>query len=415
MTLTVSKSKAVIEKLFYAVALFFTAVYIFEIPYAVFWAPVCLFASFMLYSLYLKFNVFYSMTSFVLLVFAVVYSYFVYEPGVPVFYQCYIYIEAFLIFVVASNIAAEKTAEEKHKLFEAYFIAVAVFYTVYTFTVLLNDYMHERPSWLRDRFYISFWYSDMEKGGTVTAMMVGMPLAVGTYLLFYGRKLKKLLGLFFIGFEVAVNLYTRTRLLIMFTPVFLCGILVLWLIFTKKKKAAGIIIGVAGFSLALIAVFILYKYMDYFAEKFADSPFRRFFVIFNEDGSLAKRIDFTRNALSDFSFSYLGGAVHSKTYGIPHNVWVLIYDCGGFFSALFFLIFTVMCVISYVRFSLSKFFSTETKMLITCMLAVVFVFFSTEPLIVPLPSFFHTGMFVLGAFSGMAAYKPALIPSEQEK
>lgn len=401
-----AKQKKWLETVYICISVLFTGVFIFEVPKAVFYSPLLLFVAFIVYSLYAGRELKTSASMLVLLIFTISYVYFIYTPESGLYYQAYIHIHALCMYIIGYNFLNDKPQEERKKAIETYFLIISVLYLAYI-GVTLYHYFYMTEADLKFRFYYSIWYRSVTKPSTVISMCLVFPLAYGLYSLFYLRWQYKIVGAVFVFFTLFINIKTATRTLIYIFPVVLCAEFIFWLSYEKKKKKAGKIIFAALVAAALAAVVLLVRYKDFLTERFAGYGFAR---IFNPGGNSTRlRILYSLNVLKDFSLTYLGGGEHSLTFGTPHNIWLYIYDWGGIVSLAIFCVFTVMLIVSYVRFFKDKRYTVAFKALLSTALFLIFVEFMMEPFILPLPSFYILCYFVMGLVSGFSSRENARI------
>lgn len=402
------KKKNFLENFYIVISVLFTGVFIFEVPGAVFFSPLLLFAAFMVYIMYSGRTLNFSVSMLILLIFTFSYVYFIYEPEESLYYQAYIHIHALFMYIIGFNFLNDRPVEKRKKAIEDYFLIISVLFIVYVLITFYHHFYHTAAD-LPFRHYYSVWYNSVTKPSTVISMCLVFPLAYGLYSLFYLRLPYKIIGGVFCFLTVYINLRTATRTLIFLFPFALAAEFIFWLIFQKKKKKAGIILlSVGGLAFAII-IFLLIKYKDIFAVKFADYGFSRFFKV---NRSTQLRIKYMMNVINDFKLNYFGGGIHTLTCGTPHNIWLYIYDWGGIVSLGIFSVFTVIMIYNYVRFFFSKHYSVALKALLSSALALIFVEFMMEPFILPLPSFYILCYLVFGLISGFSCNKPIEIREE---
>lgn len=392
------KEKSFLEKMYFVLSALFTGVFIFEIPGAVFYSPLLLFAAFLVYSIYSGRTINYSVSMLVLLIFTVSYVYFIYKPEDSLYYQSYIHIQAVFMYIIGFNFLNDKSTEERKKYAENYFLIISLFFIAY---ILITFYHHfyQTAADLSYRFYYSVWYSSVTKPSTVISMCLVFPLAYGLYSLFYLRWPYKIVGGVFCFITVYINVRTATRTLIFLFPFALTAEFIFWLIFEKKKKKIGfILLGICAAALiGIIVLFVLWK--DSLAQTFAQYGFSR---IFSPGRSTQLRIKYIMNVINDFKLNYFGGGIHSLTCGTPHNIWLYIYDWGGIVSFGIFCVFTGFMIYNYIRFFFNHNYSVALKAFLSTALALIFVEFMMEPFILPLPSFYILCYFVFGLISGFS-------------
>ena len=396
------KAECIFRKGYPAAFLLLTALFVFEVPGIVFWAPTVLFALFLFKSVYDKEKLVFPVIALVLCVYTVVFIVFKYSDEYSVFYQSYIHIQAVMMFLIGFHFFRQADApEERRETLERYLIAVSVMYIIYATVILIHN--HFQPQELEERFYASLWYDFSYKPATVLSLSLVIPLAYGVYAVFFSQLYKKLIGGFFIAYTLGVNLATGTRTLVYLAPVMLIAEFFLWIIFTKKKYKLGISLTVV-FLLAL-AVFVLAVtlFKDKLLAILGDSPLSRFLTM---GFASRQRWRYTKYVLRHFSLTYLGGGVHSKTFGTPHNIWLYIYDYGGIVSFLIYCVFTVLLLIKFVKFLINRYLSLELRFMIATMFGLIMVEYMMEPFMEPLPSFYIITLFVFGVFCRLALYKP---------
>ena len=387
--------------LYAIVCLSATALFIFEVPKIVFYAPVILFATFLMYRLPGKYSVQFSSALLVFVAFTVVFIIFNYDTRQSFYYQTYIHIQAVMMLFIGEHFFAyEEPLEKKLKLLDRYLLAISVMYIAYV-TITFIHYYNYTPADLEVRFYYSIWYRFVKKPATVISMSLVIPLTYGIYSLFFSPWYKKIIGICFIGFTMAVNIYTATRTLVYLAPILLLAEFMAYMCLKKKKYKTGAVTGgiVAAF---LGGIFLYYRInKDTLYAKYSDTVFSRFL---SHGIQSSERWKFTKYVLDHFSFTYFGSGYNSAECGTPHNIWLYIYDYGGIVSFIIYCAFTVLLVINFIRFLRNKNVPLEAKCLISTLCSLIFVEYMLEPFILPLPSFYILTLFVFGIFSGLAGY-----------
>ena len=396
-----TKTDQIIFYIYILLSCLFTAIFVFEVPRIVFYAPVLLFTVFVCYNRIQKERFRFSAVAGVLAVFTVVFIIFNYDYSQTFYYQSYIHIQAVMMFLIGYNFFQPGAPlEDKFRLLDGYLMAVSWMYIAYI-TITFIHYYYFTPADLEVRFYYSIWYDFVKKPATVISMSLVIPFTYGAYSLFFSRWYKKLIGVFFIAVTVGVNFWTGTRTLLYLAPFVVLFVFLVWVVFAKKKIKVGLIIGGVCVAAALCAILIFHFKRQELAEKYAGTVFGR---IFNY-GLESARWRYSRYVLEHFSFSYFGSGVNSAEYGTPHNIWLYIYDYGGIVSFLIYCVFTVMLLVLFIRFLLNKHIGVNIKCLITTVFGVMFAEYMLEPFILPLPSFYILTLFVFGLFAGLAKYK----------
>ncbi len=396
------EKEAVFRRIYPAAFLLLTALFIFEVPRIVFWAPLLLFALFLVKSILFKEKLHFPVIAVVLAVYTVVFIVFKYDPSESVYYQSYIHIQGVMMFLIGYHFfSVAAPAAERRTALDRYLLAVAAMYVLYAIITFIHHY-YFTPADLEDRFYYSIWYDYITKPATVISLSLVIPLCWGVYSLFFSPLRYKLVGAFFIAFTIGVNLYTGTRTLVYLTPVLLIAECFVWLTFKKKKYKLGISLTVAAVAAVAALLLAVTVFKDALLERFGNTPISRFLTM----GFSSKlRWRYTKNVLDDFSFTYLGGGIHSKTFGTPHNIWLYIYDYGGIVSFLIYCVFTVLLLIRFVRFLINKTVSTELRFMIATLFGAIMVEYMLEPFMEPLPSFYILTLFIFGVFCGLAGKK----------
>lgn len=397
-----TKTDNVIFYIYIALSCLFTALFIFEVPRIVFYAPVLLFTVFLCYNRIKKERFRFSAAAAVLAVFTVVFIIFDYDTSQSFYYQSYIHIQAVMLFLMGFNFFQPgEPLDRKLRLLDGYLHAISWMYVIYVAVTFIHYYCFT-PADLEVRFYYSIWYDFVKKPATVISMSLVIPFTYGVWALFFCRWYKKLIGVLFIAITAGVNLYTGTRTLVYLFPFVLLFVFQVWLVFIKKKIRPAIIIGGACLLILICLTLVYHFYRDELAQKYAGTVFGRIL----QYGMDSLRWRYNKYVLDHFSFTYLGSGVNSAACGTPHNIWLYIYDYGGIVSFLIYCVFTVMLFVSFIRFLINKHIGTSLKCLIVTVFGVIFVEYLMEPFILPLPSFYILSLFVFGLFSGLAAYKP---------
>ena len=391
-----------LHRLYEAGFLLLTALFVFEVRGIVFWAPMLLFGLWLAKSVYFREPLKFPVIAGVLILYTIVFLFFKYDPEETIFFQSYIHIQAVMLFLIGFHFFnAGDDPERRSTKLEQYLLTVSVMYIVYAVITFVHHY-YFTPADLEPRFYYSVWYEDVTKPSTVISLSLVIPLCWGVYSLFFSKLPYKLIGVFFIAFTVGVNLWTGTRTLVYLTPVMLITELFVWLIIKKKNYKLGIpltallVVGLVGGVLAITV------FKEKLLAVFGDSPISRFLTM---GFSSNLRVQYTMNVLKDFSLSYLGGGVHSKTFGTPHNIWLYIYDYGGIVSFAVYCVFTVLLLVRFGRFLFNKALSVELRFFIATLFGAIMVEYMMEPFMEPLPSFYMLTLFIFGAFCRLAEYK----------
>ena len=386
-----------------------SAVAIFEIPVLYMWAPTLLFLFFVIYRSVkrqpLDFPVF---SGIALIVFSVTFVWSIYSPDYSLIYQAFPHFHAVFFLLMGYNFfRSEEPLQARFKKLENYILVIAILYMIYV-SLNYGDYLlHQDIAPTRERHYWSLWYpGDEERLKASTAFSTSLLFAVvwGSFNLFFSEKwYKKVLSVVLIGYAVAFNISTGTRLLVYLTPVILVAEFFVWIVFHKKKYAVGV--GITVGVVLLIGVGIVYLIVNKqkLVERFGGSVFDRFLTM--GFGS-PLRWKYLKNVWENFSSSYTGGGVNSHNVGTPHNMWFYLYDHGGIQSFILFDIFTVITAVNFIRFLKNKYVPTNVKFFIATLFGTVFVEFMLEDLINPLPFYYGLSMFTIGLFGGLAGYRP---------
>lgn len=386
----------------YAVmSLLFTALFIFEVPRIVFWAPVVLFVLYVAYNRVNREPFRFSVSAIVLCIFTVVFIIFNYDISQSFYYQTYIHIQAVFMFLMGYNFfGRERDFSCKMKQLDACFMAVSWFYIIYIAVTFVHYYFFTAAD-LEERFYYSIWYSFIKKPATVISMSLVIPFTYGVYSVFFSGRCKKLIGLLFIAITLGVNIFTETRTLVYLSPVVILAVFFVWIVLVRKRVKFGVAVcAVCGAVLFILAV--VYKvFKPQLAQLFRDTVFERFFTygIHSVD-----RWRFTKYVLDHFSLTYFGSGYNSAECGTPHNIWLYIYDYGGIVSFAVYCVFTVMLFVSYIRFLRNRSLGIEIKTLLSTVFAIMLVEYCLEPFILPLPSFYILTLFVFGLISGLSGF-----------
>lgn len=388
--------------MYYICCLIFIFTAVWEIPFAVFIGPVFMFGAFALYKQYTKSNMHFDTVTAWFFVFTFAYCISVVNPNRGLYYQIYVYLQAFLMFLMGCNAFEECSREEKRDKLEKLFFIVSVMYFIYVALTLYNHF-ENTPHDLAYRFYYSFWYGDeVVKPATVIVMMLVFPMSFGLYAAFFMKLPYKICGIFF---DIATLVYcflSGSRTMLFFFPFLVIGVSCAYFVFVKKKYKPAIIIASSIAVLCVVALVLVKVFDDEIYEKFHQYGFYR---IINE-GFDSLRKQYALNVLKDFSIFYMGGGKHSAEVGTPHNIWLYIYDHGGFIPFFFYCIFTVLMVINGVRMLLSKKVEMRMKFFVYTMFAVILLEYFLEPFILPLPSFYILGLFLMGVITSESRREP---------
>ncbi len=398
--MTLNKKNGVIY-IFYAAAWIFSfALFIFEVPRLVFWAPIFLFAVAVLYSIYEKYALRFSISAAVLILFGVLYVYYTYDPSQSLYYQSYVFLHSFFLFFIGLQFFNGKDSlDNRFEAIKKLILIVSLLYMIYVF-ITYAYYLRAPELAPADRKYWSVWYPGRVIK-TATGFCASMMFAVawGAYSVFFSRKkYEKITGAALVVLCFAFNIITKTRLLVFVTPVIVAAVFLLWLIFSKKKKALGVILIAVGAAVLIGCVLLYSLKKDYLKDKLADTVFYRFVDL----GMRSTRWRYLLNVLRDISPFYRGGGVHTDAVGVPHNFWLYVYDFGGFLPFAVYTLFSILIFIDYISVLISKKYSLQLKVFISVMLFVVVLEFMVEDLLYALPSFVLIAHFIFGLCAGLA-------------
>ena len=403
-----TKKNTAAEWLFAAFCLVMTAGFICEVPKFVFWSPTILFGGFLAFVLWKKETLRLSLSAALLAVFGVTFVLFTYRPSQTIYYQSYIFLHSFFMFVIGYNLFQPGSDPHKRSLvFRRYMFAVGLMYLVYvgvTFIVYLKDPLGAPD----DRQYWSVWYPNyVVKTATGFCVSMMFPLAWGVYSLFFAdHPVKRIVGAVLIAVCFAFNVYTRTRLLVFVTPVLLAAGFIVWLAYRKKKTRLALILSVVCVG-AVALVLVLYSV---FKEELQKALAGTVFYRFAELGLRSTRWKFMLNVLKNFSFLYLGGGANSAAVGVPHNLWLYVYDFGGIVPFLVYTAFTVFVAVGFVRFLKNRDLPFLTKVFVSMVLFVTVTELMMEDLLYGLPSFVQMAHFVFGVICGAAEFRKNQTP-----
>ena len=380
---------------------------IFEVPSIILWAPIILFAVFLVYRLTTGQPFELPLVGTLsLLAFVVVYVLAYTNPDYSMFSWSYMHFHAVLMFLMGYNFSrSDESLQEKFKKLESLFLIVALMYMVYVTITYGNYLLHPENAPALERHYWSVWYPGVViKASTGFSASLLFAVVWGAFTLFFSEKwYKKCFAVLLIAYALAFNIATGTRLLVYLTPVILVAEFFVWIIFQKKKYAVGIGVTVALVALLGAAVAYAVVNKDRLTTQFNGSIINRFFTM--GFGS-PLRWSYLKHVWENFSVTYEGGGVNSLTFGTPHNMWFYIYDWGGFKSFVLFCVFTLVTAVYFIRFLANRHVPTNVKFFIATLFGTVFVEFMVEDLILPLPSYYMLSFFTIGLFAGLSAYRP---------
>lgn len=377
--------------------------------------PVILFCVFVLYRFIMKKPLDFPIASALsLAAFGAVYVYSFYDPEHSFYFQSFTHIQAVLFLIMGYNFfRSDESLENRFKKLETYFLIIAIMYMVYV-SLTYGFYLKDPANAPSERHYWSIWYpGEIIKAATGFSTSLLFAVVWGSFSLFFSEKwYKKCLGVVLIAYAVAFNIATGTRLLVYLTPVILVAEFFVWIVFHKKKYKLGIGITFGLIALIGAAVLVLVLNKDRLSEKYGGSVLERFFTM--GFGS-PLRWSYLKHVIENFSITYTGGGVNSKTFGTPHNIWFYVYDYGGIQSFVLYCVFTLITAVNFIRFLANKHVPTNIKFFIATLFGTVFVEFMLEDLILPLPSYYILAMFIVGLFGGLAAYKPKTLCEKTDR
>ena len=394
------KKEQALHRLYAAACLVFTALFVFEVPYVVFYAPVFLFTVCAAYRIYCRRPVRVPPIAVVFALYTAAFLFFAYDPRQGLYYQTYIHIQAVLLFLLGLHFFTVPDPLRRAQTLERWFIAVSFMYIIYVGLIFAHHYLFTAAD-LEDRFYYSLWYPNVTKPATVISMSLLVPFAYGAYALFFGGRGKKVLGAAFIAVTLLVNIYTATRTLVYLTPVVLLLVFCFWCL--QNKKHVRLCFGVCGACIAVLAGVALFYHLnkEMLLASFGDSVFSRFLTY--GIGSKGRRTA-ALYVLKNFSFTYIGSGWYSSQCGVPHNIWLYVYDYGGIVSLAVYCVFTVLLLRRVVLFLKNRAVPLPLKCLLTVTFGLVMAEYCLEPFILPLPSFYMLTLFLFGCISGLAQY-----------
>ena len=392
-----------LEKFYFLSFLIFVFSAVWEVPFAVFVGPVFLFGAFAIYRNYTGTRFFVDRTFIAFAVFTVAYCISVLNPNKGIYYQIYVYLQALIMFFVGCNALTDCSPEEKRKKLEIFFFIVSIMYVAYAVLTLTNYYLNTAHD-LEERFYYSFWYGALvKKPATVIVMSLVFPMTFGLYSLFFMKWPFKICGFLFDAATLVYCFFSGSRTMLFFFPILFVGTVIAYFVFVKKKIKAALIISSSVIVLCAAVLIVLKVFKEPIYERFHQYGFYR---IIDEGFTSSLRNQYALNVLKDFSIFYMGGGKHSAELGTPHNIWLYLYDHGGFIPFFFYCIFTVLMIIDGVKMLFSKKVEMQFKFLVYIMFAVIFLEYFLEPFILPLPSFYILGLFLMGIITSEARREP---------
>ncbi|MCH5198297.1 MAG: hypothetical protein J1E34_05265 [Oscillospiraceae bacterium] len=404
------KNNKIIYWTYAALWVLLSGVFIFEIPKIVFWSPTVLFSVFLVYYSVNKKPLKMPAPAALLLVFGIFFVLFTYTPTQTLYYQSYIFLHMLFMYIMGYNFFPND--EPKNKRFDVlkkYIFIVSLLFIAYVALTYIN-FLRDPAAAPGERKDWSVWYPGLVKK-TATGFCASMFFAVawGSYSIFFSKeKYKKIIGAVLVIICFVFNIITETRLLVFFAPFLLAAEFIAWMMIRKKKIRLGIIL-IGGVFLAAVGSLLCYfLFKDVLQEKFSDSVFSRFIEL----GLRSTRWKYAMNVIKDFSITYLGGGVHSFEVGVPHNFWLYIYDFGGIIPFAAYSAFSVMTVVSYIRFLRNKEICADLKIFLTTVFVAVLVELMLEDLLYGLPSFVLIAHFIFGVISGFDIYRPNKISKE---
>lgn len=364
-----------------------------EVPKIVFYAPIVVFILFVADRIITKEDFNFDIASGLLFLFIFVYVCFTYSDSSSLYYQSYIHIHAFFYYFIGINFLNGYSNEKKKQFIEASLIIISVIYVSYVILTLLNHELFTDAD-LKLRHYYSFWYDNVSKAATAFSVAVSLPLSYGLYAIFFSSLPKKILGAFFVVAAIGINIYTGTRALLYMAPVLFVIVMLCWLVLKKKKYTLAAVSVAVCVALAIAVGVLISKNYSVIVNAVKDKPIQRLFTVSLFSSS---RFEFVKNIIDNFSFTYMGGYDYATSGGQVHNVWLNYYDAGGIISFALFVLFTVFCIINFVKFISNKNINVDIKVLFCMIIGMITVQFTIEPLVAPIPSYYIISMFYLGA------------------
>ena len=392
-----------LEKLYFISCLIFVFTAVWEVPYAVFIGPVFCFGAFVVYRSYTKTPLFFDRTFTVFAVFTVLYCIFVLNPARNLYYQIYVYVQALIMYWLGANAFTEFSPKKKREYLERFFLIVSIMYLTYAAATLFNHFFNT-PHDLEDRFYYSFWYGSLViKPATVIIMSLVFPMTYGVYSLFFLKWQYKIAGVVFIAATLAYSFFSGSRTMLFFFPMLLTGTIITYFIFVKKKVKTAVIFSAVIIVLCAVVLICLKVFKEQIYQRFHEYGFYR---IIYEGFTSSLRNQYALNVLKDFSLFYFGGGKHSAELGTPHNIWLYIYDHGGIVPFAAYCVFTVLMAKDGVKMLFSKRVEMQMKFFVYIMFAVILLEYFLEPFMLPLPSFYILGLFLMGVITAEARREP---------
>ena len=194
-------------------------------------------------------------------------------------------------------------------------------------------------------------------------------------------------------------LATRSRMSVVILAMVFCGQLLLLLLMEKnevKKFLSNKKVLICGAILFLIMLAAAVALMN-------TSVMKAFIENMGKDGGVLNNVRFTaqRNVLKALPSHLMGGMDKSVIgYNYAHNVWLDMAKLTGVIPFAVFSIYTLVTLYELIRFIVMKEISTDTKLIVTGMYVVFFLYYLVEPAMEANINYMTPWIFVNGMVHG---------------
>lgn len=374
---------------------------IYEFPTVFYYAPLAVFAVWLIYACSFNGKIQLSAACVLLAVFSALYVYCIKDLTQQRFYPFYLYLYIVLFYFAGTNTVVscgKQDMAKKENYFEKVYLCVSLMFISYVTITYVCDFIDGGISKTLEPMYL---WTDQTRPSTDYGVMCLPAIVCSAYLFFCKRA--RFFSVFLLLIVIADNVYTQRRTVFIMIPLLFLVCLVSVYIFGVWKKKTRIIFAASLLGLILAAVPFVCIESDKIKALFAGSPFGRL-----SDSGIEGIIDNPRfvslkNLLSNFSFSYTGGEHYAAQYGNPHNMWFNIYDNAGIIPFVLFLLFTVSTVYYLIKLCLfAKNVSGNIKALIVTSFIGMLIQCSIEPVLVSDVAFVMFTFYIFGVIKSFA-------------
>lgn len=279
--------------------------------------------------------------------------------------------------------------EEQWRKFVLILVAGNLFHLVLNWSINIG---------ITERNTIDYWKKDIL---SATGQMAIACLIIGcacAYLFMENKKLYKILAIIALIAILSYNLILAGRTVIVLIFIMLLVAYCYYMICSSNLKYK-IYISI-GICIILLLIIVSYRLNVFDIKTIVEKSnlYLRFFGEFGQKIGMDKRFDYKKEYMSLLvKYPFGGNNILTKVGKYAHDLYLDAYDEAGIFAFGSLVIYVVMTVKNLIEVLRCRTMSFETRQLMLCTYAVLYIEFMIEPILIGEPWLFATFCLINGA------------------